>query len=66
MKQEDLRKYLGKKIKINLKNGFFYAGEIKELREDSFLFIDKFQSSMDIAYSELALVQEFNGGGNHG
>jgi len=64
MRIEDLRGYLDSKIKINLKNGFIYSGHIKELQEDSILFIDKFGNKLTIDIEEISMVAELGGDSN--
>lgn len=40
MQKDDLIAFLGKKVRIRVKNGYTYGGFLKELHEDSIELID--------------------------
>lgn len=61
MKIEDLKQLKNKKVKIVLKNGFFYTCEIEYLTEDSVHVIDKFNQKHIFDISAISEVGE-NGG----
>jgi len=58
MKKEELECYLGRQIKLILKNNYYYSGKIKSLDQDSLLLIDKFGSLVTIPYEEISLITE--------
>ena len=43
-------------IKINLKNGFFYSGQIKEVGDTSLVFLDKFNNEMIINLDSISYI----------
>ncbi len=58
MKEEDLRSYEGKNIKILLKNGFVYTCEIKRFLGDCIKIVDKFDKEILISLDEISMVSE--------
>ncbi|VVB78535.1 Uncharacterised protein [uncultured archaeon] len=75
MEKELLEKHYNKnsKIRINLKSGQFYRGEISELKENSLIFLDKFENEILISLDSIAYVIPFreikgnvNGDAKHG
>lgn len=58
LKQENLNQFLGKKVKIILKNGFFYSAEIERLDEESLSVVDKFGERHCFDISEVAAISE--------
>ena len=58
MKKEDLELFKGRKIKIILKNGYFYTGSILFLGDDFFRLSDKFGLTVQISYSEIGSCME--------
>jgi sRNA-binding regulator protein Hfq len=48
MKEEDLKCYEEKKVKIFLKNGFHYTGKVKIVRTDTTDIFDKFRCNLKI------------------
>lgn len=61
MKEEELKRYLNQRIKLNLKDNTFFTGLVKELNEDNLTLIDKFQNYVTIAYSDISFILELNG-----
>lgn len=50
MEKEEVKKFLGKKVKLIVKD-FFYKGEIKELRTECIYFYDfKLKTVINITY----------------
>ena len=45
------------KVKLNLKNGKFYTGIIKELGEHTLIFLDKFDVEIPFDYDSIAYVE---------
>lgn len=56
MKKEELSRYLGKKIRINLKKNTFFSGHIECLSEDSITILDKFDNLVTIDYSDISFI----------
>jgi hypothetical protein len=56
MKQEELKHFLRKKVKINTTDGVFYTAEILELGEESVLIKDKFQNLILISYDNIERI----------
>lgn len=60
------KKYLKKfyeekiKVKLNLKNGKFYTGEIIELGKNVLVFLDKFKTKIPFDYDSLSYVEPVN------
>ena len=45
------------KVKLNLKNGKFYTGIIKELGEHTLIFLDKFNTEIPFDYDGISYVE---------
>ncbi len=45
------------KVKLNLKNGKFYTGVIKELGEHTLIFLDKFNTEIPFDYDGISYVE---------
>jgi len=54
------------KIKINLKNGKFYTGTIKELGEHTLIFIDKFNNELPFDLDVISYIDIINKGFQNG
>lgn len=52
------------KVKLNLKNGKFYTGTIKELGEHTLIFLDKFNNEIPFDYDGISYVEPVRGGNN--
>jgi len=66
MKREDCKRFMGIKVKLVLKTAvsYQYTGYIKEVREDSILFRDKFNQLIPIDISSIAVINPINNGGD--
>lgn len=64
MKQEELKYFLKKRVKLNTKDGVFYTADILELGEDSILIKDKFGNMVAISYENIDRVAGCGGFGN--
>ncbi len=63
MKKEEIKIYLGKRVRLILRNNFRYLGIIEELYDDSMRFADRYDGSMLINYTEILTISEnLNGG----
>ena len=49
------------KVKLNLKNGKFYTGIIKELGEHTLIFLDKFNVEIPFDYDGISYVEPTRG-----
>jgi len=49
------------KVKLNLKNGKFYTGVIKELGEHTLIFLDKFGAEIPFDYDGISYVEPMRG-----
>ena len=49
------------KVKLNLKNGKFYTGVIKELGEHTLIFLDKFNNEIPFDYDGISYVEPTGG-----
>ena len=58
MDKKDLIKIQKEKreVKINLKNGFFYRGQILSVGETSIIFLDKFNNEIPMDLDSIAYV----------
>ena len=54
----NVKKYVGKKVLLELKNGFKFTAVIPDFSGDSFEIIDKFNKNVSIDTSMIALVYE--------
>jgi hypothetical protein len=52
-----LSKFAGKKVKLELKSGFYFVGEIKSIIETDVLFIDKHDNEMAISSEDVSTVR---------
>lgn len=74
MDKKDLKLFLHKKVKLNIKtdnNERLYTGEIIKLNDDFFLFEDKYGANVLVKYDVVVSIEEipkekfdFNFGGN--
>jgi len=62
MKPEQLKDFLNRKIKLQLKNGTVYTGSILELNIDTLKFLDKFNNNCLIDLSSIASISDLSGG----
>lgn len=54
----NLNKYVGKVVRIDLSNGFYYIGTVEDADEDSIWLIDKNKKSVDINKELITLIRE--------
>ena len=59
MEKKYLEEFYQKKVKVklNLKNGKFYTGIIKELGEHTLIFLDKFGAEIPFDYDGISYVE---------
>jgi hypothetical protein len=60
MEKKDLKLFLHKKVKLNIKtndNERFYAGEIASLNDDFFMFKDKFGLDILVRYDAVVSIE---------
>jgi sRNA-binding regulator protein Hfq len=48
MKEEDLKEFNKKNVKLFLRNGFHYTGKVETVRQDTIDFFDKFRCNLKI------------------
>lgn len=58
MKEEEVKKYIGKKCLIILNNNFKYTAIIPDFYESSFTIIDKYKKQVTINCTFIAMIQE--------
>lgn len=56
MKEEELKKYLNKNVRIFLKNNFNYFARIIKINSDSILILDKFSNEVLIDSNEISVI----------
>ena len=61
MDATQIKYFLGKSVRIILKNGFHYTGKVEFLGETSIRICDKFGQPVIISISDISLI-EGNGG----
>ena len=63
MEKKYLEEFYKKKVKVklNLKNGKFYTGVIKELGEHTLIFLDKFGAEIPFDYDGISYVEPMRG-----
>lgn len=57
MDKSIIETYLNQRIKIFLKNGFYYEGEIERIGNDSLLFKDKNNADIAINFDEISTIK---------
>ena len=58
MEVENVKKYIGKRVLIVLKNDFQYTAVIPNLKSSSFEIIDKFNNKISIDCEYIAFIEE--------
>jgi hypothetical protein len=58
MEIETVRKYIGRKVLIILKNNFQYTAIIPEFENDEFTITDKFGKQIEISCDYIAFIEE--------
>lgn len=56
----ELINYIGKVVRIDLKNGHYYYGTVEKADEDWLSLIDKYGKWIDISKDAIALIKEVN------
>lgn len=54
----ELNEYVGKVVKIDLKNGFYYKGKVISCDDNSILLTDKHGNKINIAEEQITLIKE--------
>ena len=62
MDYESLRRYVGKKVRLTLENGFWYKADIKEVNEDSVTFIELKGNSVSVHPKAIIMIEEIHNG----
>jgi len=57
----DLSKYIGKYVKIELKNGYFYKGKVLGVHETDISIKDIYEKFVDISIDAIAFIKEEEG-----
>ena len=58
MEIEKIRKYIGKKVYLELGNGFKYTTIIKKVDNDSITFTDKYDTEINVVCSFIVYIKE--------
>jgi len=54
----ELSKYVGKYVKIDLRNGFYYKGKVKSADDNSLSLTDKNGLAVDISSDQISFIRE--------
>ena len=54
----ELRRYIGKVVKLELVNGIYYKGSVEKVDDDSLSLIDKNGKWVDISIKLIAFIKE--------
>ena len=57
----ELSKYLGKVVKVELKNGYYYIGTVEKVDDNSISLIDKNEKPVDISNDAISFILEAGG-----
>lgn len=66
MDKQAIVQYQNKQIKLFLKNNDIYSGQIETIGESSFTLLDKFNEHISIAFDNVILIKEIDGGRQNG
>jgi len=58
----ELEKYVNKKVKVDLSNGYYYEGVVLSSDNNSICIKDKFGKTIDISESVITFIKEVNNG----
>lgn len=58
MKREELEQFMGKRVKLQRTDSYFFVGSIQHLNGDSLTFVDKFGKLLVIRYDAVESVLE--------
>jgi small nuclear ribonucleoprotein (snRNP)-like protein len=56
----ELRRYLNKKVKVELKNKYFYEGVVQTVDDNSISLIDKNNKWVDISHEMISFIREID------
>lgn len=62
MDKQAIIQYKNKHIKLFLKNNDVYTGQIESVGDTSFTLLDKFNEHISIAFDNIILIKEIDGG----
>jgi sRNA-binding regulator protein Hfq len=54
----ELKKYINKKVKVDLKNGFYYEGFVQSADDNSISIKDKFGKDIDLTEDSISFMRE--------
>ncbi len=57
----DVSIYVGKKVKVDLTNGFFYEGLVTNYDDDSLTLIDRNNQTVSISIKTISFIREVGG-----
>ena len=57
----ELEKYVNKKVKVDLSNGFYYEGVVISYDDNSICIKDKFGNDIDIKEEIITFIREVKG-----
>jgi len=60
----DLNKWLGKKVKIIINNGFAYIGNVIDADDNSLTLIDITNSRVSLKESSISVIKDFKDNGS--
>lgn len=66
MDEEEVKKYIGKKVLLILKNNYKFTVVIPEFSGHSFSFSDKFNQRVTVECDMISMIYEKEGGTNGG
>lgn len=58
MKKEDIDKYLNKKVKLTLKNGYIYTCNITKISDTAFDIVDINKEKLTISIEAIDIIKE--------
>ena len=61
MDHESLKKYIGKKVKLSLENGFWYRAKIINVTEESVDFIELKGNYVSVHPKTIMMIEEVRG-----
>jgi len=58
----ELEKYVNKRVKVDLSNGFYYEGVVLSCDDNSICIKDKFGKTVDISSNIIIFIKEVDSG----
>jgi len=58
----EAERYIGKKIRLILKNGFHYTGEVLEAEGSNLVILDKFHKEVFVSLDNIDLLEVLSNG----